>query len=57
MSICKEPIRKLEIDGKMIEVVMQFNYLGVNFRIVKYLIDWEAEDLIKKVDINRFDGA
>ena len=31
MTISKEPIRcKLEIDGRMVEQIMEFNYLGVN---------------------------
>ena len=31
MVISKEPLHiKLEIDGRMVEQVMQFNYLGVN---------------------------
>ena len=31
MTISKEPLRcKLEIDGRMVEQVMEFNYLGVN---------------------------
>ena len=31
MAIGKEPLRwKLEIDGRMVEQVMKFNYLGVN---------------------------
>ena len=31
MTISKEPLRcKLEIDGRMVTHVMEFNYLGVN---------------------------
>ena len=31
MTVRKEPIRcKLKIDGRMVEQVMEFNYLGVN---------------------------
>ena len=31
MTIGKEPLRcKLEIDGRMVEKVLEFNYLGVN---------------------------
>ena len=39
MTISKEPLRcKLEIDGRMVEQVMEFNYLGVNITSSRNLV-------------------
>ena len=39
-TISKEPLRcKLEIDGMIVEQVMEFNYLGVNVAISGNLVN------------------
>ena len=40
MTISKEPIRcKLEIDSRMVEKAMEFNYLDVNFTSLENLVN------------------